>query len=41
VKEGVPAVPPMGSEKDIFDFLGLAYVEPEQRVGESNIIPVV
>jgi DNA polymerase beta len=37
VKEGVKEVPPMETEKDIFDFLGLAYVEPEQRVGEKNI----
>jgi DNA polymerase beta len=30
-KEGVPAVPPFLTEKDIFDFLGLQYIEPEQR----------
>lgn len=40
VKEGVPAVPPMRVEKDIFDFLGLQYVEPEERIGEKNILPV-
>lgn len=37
VKEGVPAVPPMKTEKDIFDFLGLMYVEPVNRLGGSNI----
>ena len=40
VKEGVTEVPLMVTEKDIFDFLGLEYVEPENRVGEGNIIPV-
>jgi DNA polymerase beta len=40
VKEGVPPVPPMKAEEDIFAFLGLEYVEPEQRIGEKNIIPV-
>ena len=40
VKEGVPAVPPMKKEEDIFAFLGLQYVEPEDREGEKNIIPV-
>lgn len=40
VKEGVPAVPPMKNEEDIFAFLGLEYIEPQDRVGESNIIPI-
>jgi DNA polymerase beta len=40
VKEGVKEVPPMKTERDIFDFLGLQYVEPEDRVGASNIIPI-
>ena len=40
VKEGVPAVPSMKTEEDIFAFLGLEYVEPEQRIGEKNIVPV-
>jgi DNA polymerase beta len=40
VKEGVPAVPMMKTEEDIFAFLGLEYVEPEERIGEKNIIPV-
>ena len=40
VKEGVPSVPPMKTEEDIFAFLGLEYVEPEQRIGEKNIVPV-
>jgi DNA polymerase beta len=30
-KEGVPAVPPFTTEKDIFDFLGLQFVEPDKR----------
>jgi DNA polymerase/3'-5' exonuclease PolX len=29
--------PPMTTEKDIFDFLGLVYVEPEDRKGEEQI----
>jgi DNA polymerase beta len=37
VKEGVSSVPPMKTEKDIFDFLGLKYVEPVNRLGESDI----
>lgn len=40
VKEGVPVVPEMKTEEDIFTFLGLQYVEPEQREGEKNIIPL-
>ena len=30
-KEGVPAVPSFTAEKDIFDFLGLQFVEPDKR----------
>lgn len=30
-------VPPMKSEKDIFDFLGLVYVNPEDRKNEEQI----
>jgi DNA polymerase/3'-5' exonuclease PolX len=40
VKEGVAEVPPMRKEKDIFAFLGLQYVEPVNRLGEMNIIPI-
>jgi len=36
-KEGVPAVPAMSSEKDIFDFLGLEFVEPQDRVGVAEV----
>jgi DNA polymerase/3'-5' exonuclease PolX len=36
-KEGVPLVPAMRSEKDIFDFLGLEYVDPKDRVGLSDV----
>ena len=30
-KDGVPAVPAFKTEKDIFDFLGLQFVEPQNR----------
>jgi DNA polymerase beta len=36
-REGVVAVPPMKTEKDIFDFLGLEYVEPKDRRGVSDV----
>ena len=32
VRDGVPVPPVMNSEKDIFDFLGLTYVKPEDRI---------
>jgi len=32
VRDGVPVPPAMNSEKDIFDFLGLVYVKPEDRI---------
>jgi len=32
MRDGVPVPPAMNSEKDIFDFLGLAYVKPEDRI---------
>lgn len=32
VRDGVPVPPAMNSEKDIFDFLGLEYVEPTSRI---------
>lgn len=37
VEAGVAAVPYMESEKDIFNFLGLKYIEPEDRLGEAQI----
>jgi DNA polymerase/3'-5' exonuclease PolX len=37
-KEGVPAVPAMRTEKDIFDFLGLVFVEPNERRGVSEVV---
>ena len=37
IREGVPAVPLMRKEKDIFDFLGLHYVEPTLRRNEQDI----
>jgi DNA polymerase/3'-5' exonuclease PolX len=32
MRDGVPVPPAMNSEKDIFDFLGLVYVKPEDRI---------
>ena len=42
-KEGVAEVPPMKSEKDIFAFLGLKYVEPKDRKGIEDVVsaPIV
>ena len=36
-KEGVPLVPPFTTEKDIFDFLGLQFVEPDKRRDARDI----
>jgi DNA polymerase beta len=36
-REGVTAVPPMKTEKDIFDFLGLVFVEPQDRRGVDDV----
>lgn len=36
-REGVPEVPRMSSEKDIFDFLNLQYVKPEDRKAASDV----
>jgi len=40
IREGVRPVPYMKSEKDIFQFLGLRYVEPSQRVDGNQIQPI-
>jgi DNA polymerase beta len=40
VKEGVPAVPEFTTEEDIFDFLGLQYVEPPMRRDGKDVVPV-
>ena len=37
-KEDIKEVPYMKSEKDIFNFLGLEYKEPKDRINESSII---
>jgi len=38
VPTGTAAPPPrMSTEKDIFDFLGLEYVEPNKRVGKASV----
>lgn len=39
-KDGVPAVPAFKTEKDIFDFLGLKYVEPTARKDGRDVQPV-
>lgn len=39
-KDGVAAVPPFKTEKDIFDFLGLQYVEPDKRRDGRDIKPL-
>lgn len=40
VKEGVEEPPRMEEEKDIFDYLGLQYVEPEKREGAKDVSPI-
>ena len=35
--EDMSLPPPMETEKDIFDFLGLEYIEPHARIGEADI----
>jgi DNA polymerase beta len=39
-REGVPAVPAFSEEKDIFDFLGLQFVEPTLRRDARDVKPV-
>lgn len=40
IRTGVPTVPYMKTEKDIFKFLGLRYIEPSKRVDHNQIIPI-
>lgn len=40
VREGVKEVPYMESEKDIFKFIGLRYIEPSKRIDGKQIISV-
>lgn len=40
IREGVKEVPYMKTEKDIFKFLGLRYIDPSKRVDSNQIIPV-
>lgn len=40
IRAGVSAVPYMSSEKDIFKFLGLRYIDPSKRVDGNQIIPI-
>jgi DNA polymerase beta len=39
IREGVRDVPYMRSEREIFSFLGLRYVEPNHRIDGNQIIP--
>jgi DNA polymerase beta len=36
-----PQPPPMHSEADIFRFLGLQYIEPQNRINSNQIIPII
>lgn len=38
-KEGVPDVPVMATEKDIFDFLGIRFVPPHERERVNDVVP--
>ena len=40
IRQGVQVVPYMKTEKDIFKFLGLRYIEPSMRVDANQIISV-
>lgn len=40
IRNGVREVPYMDSEKDIFKFLGLRYIEPSKRIDHNQIIPI-
>ena len=40
IRAGVPSVPYMKTEKDIFKFLGLRYIEPSKRADHNQIIPI-
>ena len=40
IKEGVKEIPYMKTEKDIFKFLGLRYIDPAYRVDANQIIQV-
>jgi DNA polymerase/3'-5' exonuclease PolX len=40
VREGVPDAPPMKEERDIFDYLGLAWVPPTERRDGTQIVGV-
>lgn len=39
IEKGVPVPPPMADEKAIFDFVGLKFFPPNQRVNGAQIIP--
>jgi DNA polymerase/3'-5' exonuclease PolX len=40
IRPDVKEVPYMSSEKDIFKFLGLRYIEPSKRIDYNQIIPI-
>ncbi len=40
VRAGVPAVPPMKTERDVFRFLEIKFIKPWERVDARQIIPL-
>jgi DNA polymerase beta len=40
IRDGIPPIPYMKTEKDIFKFLGLRYIEPSKRVDNKQIVPI-
>lgn len=40
IRAGVKEVPYMKTEKDIFKFLGLRYIDPSKRIDHNQIIPI-
>ena len=40
IRAGVPTVPYMKTEKDIFKFLGLRYIDPSKRIDGNQIISI-
>jgi len=40
IRDDVKEVPYMESEKDIFKFIGLRYIEPSKRIDSNQIIPL-
>ena len=40
IRENVSEVPLMNSERDIFEFLKLRYIQPSKRINNKQIIPI-